>query len=584
MNSSNLAVSTFQFKISKLLIIIFVICITTNVFAEEFYPTSIAELKSEVIIYGFGEITGLREGQVVDFQTITFPNSSFQKIQVIKEILTINGNKIYPTYSLDEFENKYVNFKINENGEFRYELIAEVDTQALIHEINDYNIIFVSDALQSFIQKSEKVESDSTQILTLTRNKLIKNSFLESLTSAIFWTNDYVEYASGAEFNKYYLLQRSAVETLIDKKGVCDEFSNLAAAMLRAKGIPTRLAIGITFDGKEWGNHAWLEVHHKDFGWIPSDPTFREPGFVDATHIRLGSFNDVSQSVAKATYPSNANVKFQTQTLPKVTVKSKKFFSHIALTAKETEFKTNQWNELEITVKNLTNATLIVPIKIRENYDKLIIKEKTLSTVLTTGEEKKLVFNIYPNITLGQNEIAKGILTIDSLTEPKAIDFTITPHTKLDNGEVTVIDVTPIAFEEDLKLELNIGNYQATDANIYITIITPDGNLYWNETLKAFTKKVFSKEISSYEERKYTVIIKTPTETYTQQIIPIKSKVQVIQTPIDPIIIQKNNLSNNIQSSQLFSDTNIVVFGILIAITAIAILLMYLLMGKRKYV
>ena len=284
----------------KIIFILLIILVLSIVSAEEFYPTTIAGLKTEVRLHGFGTISGLKDGEDLSFQTITFPDSSFQKTKVIRELLYIDGKTIFPTYTLDEFDNKQVNFKIPYNGDFTYELVAEINTTALLHEMTDYNLGNIDDDVANFLKSSEKVESDSTQILTLTKNKLQSNSFFDSLTNTIFWVNDYVKYAEGAEFNQYYLMQKSAVDTLLEKKGVCDEFSNLAAAMLRAKGIPTRLAIGITYDGHEWGNHAWLEVYHNEFGWIPSDPTFREAGFVDATHIRLGSFSDVSQSVAKA--------------------------------------------------------------------------------------------------------------------------------------------------------------------------------------------------------------------------------------------------------------------------------------------
>ena len=107
---------------------------------------------------------------------------------------------------------------------------------------------------------------------------------------------------------------------LKERKGVCDEFSNLGAAILRARGIPTRMVIGVTFDGINWGNHAWIEVLQPDLGWIPSDPTFREAGYVDGTHIKMGSFNDVTLGVAKAILPSNAQVVFDDPTLPEVNI------------------------------------------------------------------------------------------------------------------------------------------------------------------------------------------------------------------------------------------------------------------------
>ena len=465
----------------KAILFISLILILGFCFAQEFYPTTIAGLKTEVTLYGFGTISDLKEGEEIEFQTITFPNSSFQQIKVIREVLTIDGKDIYPTYSIDEFENKYVNFKIPYNGEFNYELVAQVDTKSLIHEMEDYNLGEVDPKLTDYLKRSEKVESDSTQILTLTKNKLYSNSFFENLTDTIFWVNDYVTYATGEEFNQYYLLQKSAVETLIEKKGVCDEFSNLAAAMLRAKGIPTRLAIGITYDGQEWGNHAWLEVYHNKFGWIPSDPTFREPGFVDATHIRLGSFSDVSKSVATASYPSTASITFQTQTLPQVIVIDKNYFLHVKLSSDAEELLTNQWNDFPIKIKNVTNSTLTVPLKVRENYNDLLFDNKIHSVVLKSGEEKEVLFKIYPKLDLESNELAKGSLIFDSLSEPYNVEFTIKPSEGLDNGEVKVIDVTPVAYETKLILEIKIANLTTQPQTINLNLITPDGNLNWEE-------------------------------------------------------------------------------------------------------
>jgi len=568
----------------KIFILFIILLISLTVYSQDFYPTTISGLKSEVRLYGFGTIEGLKSGEEVDFQTITFPDSSFQKIKVLKELLYIDGKTIFPTYVLDEFDNKYVNFKIPYNGEFTYELVAEVETQALIYEMQDYNLGPVDDKVSEFLNRSEKVESDSTQILTLTKNKLYSNSFFESLTDTIFWVNDYVQYATGTEFNKYYLLQKSAVDTLIEKKGVCDEFSNLAAAMLRAKGIPTRLAIGITFDGHEWGNHAWLEVYHKDFGWIPSDPTFREPGFVDATHIRLGSFSDVSLSVAKASYPSTASIIFQTQTLPEVSVIDKNYFLHVSLEAEETTLIANQWNEFPIKVKNLTSSTLTIPIKIRENYNDLLFDEKVKSLILQTGEEREVIFQIYPTIALNSNEIAKGKFTFDSLSEPFKVDFTITSSPGIDNGEVKVLDVTPIAFENKLVLEIKLANFTTTTQNVKINLITPDGNIIWEENPQAFTKNTFSKEITNYSIGEYILTIDTPTQQYTQYIYPIKSKSQIYeQKPKDNTVVQKVNTGQDDNKANN-SRYNLFLFIGLAVLTAITVILIFLLATRKRYI
>lgn len=71
-----------------------------------------------------------------------------------------------------------------------------------------------------------------------------------------------------------------ASEILGEGKGVCLDYAILYTAMLRAAGIPARLAGGIPVtiilleDDKEINiGHEWVEVKLPGYGWIPVDPT-----------------------------------------------------------------------------------------------------------------------------------------------------------------------------------------------------------------------------------------------------------------------------------------------------------------------
>jgi len=81
----------------------------------------------------------------------------------------------------------------------------------------------------------------------------------------------------------------SAKETLLSREGDCKEHSMLLAAMLRAAGIPSRVAVGVTYADGLFISHMWTEAHLND--WIALDATL--PGGsaspVDATHIKLAS-------------------------------------------------------------------------------------------------------------------------------------------------------------------------------------------------------------------------------------------------------------------------------------------------------
>jgi transglutaminase-like putative cysteine protease len=68
----------------------------------------------------------------------------------------------------------------------------------------------------------------------------------------------------------------------VDRVGFCEQFAAAETVLLRAAGIPARLATGLSAgvpakDGRrvfrEKDLHAWVEVRYPGVGWSPSDPT-----------------------------------------------------------------------------------------------------------------------------------------------------------------------------------------------------------------------------------------------------------------------------------------------------------------------
>ncbi len=78
---------------------------------------------------------------------------------------------------------------------------------------------------------------------------------------------------------------RDALEffLFVQKAGYSDYFGSAMAVLLRAAGVPTRLAIGYgtgdyddqldAYVVRESDAHAWTEVYFPDFGWVPFEPT-----------------------------------------------------------------------------------------------------------------------------------------------------------------------------------------------------------------------------------------------------------------------------------------------------------------------
>jgi transglutaminase-like putative cysteine protease len=61
----------------------------------------------------------------------------------------------------------------------------------------------------------------------------------------------------------------------------------LLAALLRAAGIPSRVAVGVTYADGEFISHMWTEAYLND--WTALDATLSGGDVVDATHIKLAA-------------------------------------------------------------------------------------------------------------------------------------------------------------------------------------------------------------------------------------------------------------------------------------------------------
>ncbi len=93
-------------------------------------------------------------------------------------------------------------------------------------------------------------------------------------------------------------------------RGNCQNYSHLAAAMLRAVGIPARIVNGVTLKqpynimvgnqtltlNMAQGRHSWIEVYFPDLGWMPFDPQQTEL-FVSNRFIRVEIGADNEETV-----------------------------------------------------------------------------------------------------------------------------------------------------------------------------------------------------------------------------------------------------------------------------------------------
>ena len=105
------------------------------------------------------------------------------------------------------------------------------------------------------------------------------------------WTRENIDYSldtltADAVYSSSWVLQ--------NKRGVCDELTNLFISMLRSLGIPARFVSGVVYTNQngQFGNHGWAEVYFPGIGWVPFDVTYGQYGWIDATHVKLKDDTD----------------------------------------------------------------------------------------------------------------------------------------------------------------------------------------------------------------------------------------------------------------------------------------------------
>ncbi|PLS06957.1 transglutaminase family protein [Neobacillus cucumis] len=102
-------------------------------------------------------------------------------------------------------------------------------------------------------------------------------------------------------------------ETLMLKRGVCQDFAHLMIAVCRSRGIPARYVSGYHFIGDlqggnadyEQASHAWVEAYIPDMGWVGFDPTNNE--MVNWRYVKIGHGRDYRDIVpVKGVYTGTA--------------------------------------------------------------------------------------------------------------------------------------------------------------------------------------------------------------------------------------------------------------------------------------
>ena len=233
---------------------------------------------------------------------------------VVYDIVNPRGVAFIPDYSNESFEQKVIS-----QDEFSKRVQVMSKMQPMKTRVPyPVSMSSLSASASRYLLPEKDRQSQDPSIVNLVRQITRGSVYAHEAANAVLsWIAD------NLTFDTSITIPSDAVSALRYHKAYCVGYSNLAVAMLRAAGIPARVAHGYLPPGYEWGFskdywgvkvndggfHAYLEIYYPDTGWVFSDAEHSHH-FVDPFHIILrldgvsmpGEYSGGHLDVDKATF------------------------------------------------------------------------------------------------------------------------------------------------------------------------------------------------------------------------------------------------------------------------------------------
>lgn len=210
---------------------------------------------------------------------------------VVYDLVNPRGVAFIPDYANESFEQKVVS---------QDEFSKRVQVTSKMHPMKTRVPYPVASGslpfgVAGYLAPEQDRQSNDPALMRLAREIARESRFAHEAANAILsWIADNIT------FDASITVPGDALSSLRFRKAFCVGYSNLAVAMLRAAGIPARVAHGYLPPGYEWGfskeywgvkvndggYHAYIEIFYPDIGWVFSDAEHSH-NFVDPFHIIL---------------------------------------------------------------------------------------------------------------------------------------------------------------------------------------------------------------------------------------------------------------------------------------------------------
>ena len=199
-------------------------------------------------------------------------DTSSQK--VLNEELIVSPEIKTESYSGHDGSSRFVRLIVEEPKDFVIKYSAMVSMDYTIMDESDSElkvpIVELDSYIASFLYPSRYCQSDKLMKFAFGHFGQYK-ALYDKVIAINDWINKNIQYLSGSTDSG-----TSAVDTIIERVGVCRDFAHLGISLCRALSIPARYFTGYAYQLEPQDFHACFEAY-VDGNWIVFDPTGLAP-------------------------------------------------------------------------------------------------------------------------------------------------------------------------------------------------------------------------------------------------------------------------------------------------------------------
>ncbi|MFC5602621.1 transglutaminase domain-containing protein [Sporosarcina koreensis] len=152
------------------------------------------------------------------------------------------------------------------------------------YDVAKFTVESIGTEDQRDVLPSRGVQSDAPEIIAIAKELITEEMSDREKAKAIYeFTAKSIAYDVEKQKTSDFMWDDSALKVLELEKGICQDYTYLALALLRASGMEARYVAGTAGSGFNFSRHAWVEVK-VDGEWLTMDPTW------GAGYIAKGEF------------------------------------------------------------------------------------------------------------------------------------------------------------------------------------------------------------------------------------------------------------------------------------------------------